>query len=96
MDATFATFVAPLIGGLIANHLVKSRAPDVPEKAAATDPGVKPGRYSEMDLETSESDDEIIQIKPKSLHIFIDHVSLSAFPFQGDGRWHMDFRCWCR
>jgi hypothetical protein len=34
--AMFATFAAPLIGGLIANHLVKSRAPDVPEEAAAT------------------------------------------------------------
>jgi hypothetical protein len=30
------TIAAPLIGGLIANHLVKSRAPDVPEEAAAT------------------------------------------------------------
>jgi hypothetical protein len=31
--------VAPLIGGLIANHLVKSRVPDVPEEAAATSEG---------------------------------------------------------
>ena len=29
--------VAPLIGGLIANHLVKSRAPDLPGEAATTD-----------------------------------------------------------
>ena len=31
--------VAPLIGGLIANHLVKSRAPEIPEEAAATTEG---------------------------------------------------------
>ncbi|HMG47095.1 MAG TPA: hypothetical protein VK614_06515 [Allosphingosinicella sp.] len=30
------SIAAPLIGGLIANHLVKGRAPDVPEEAAAT------------------------------------------------------------
>jgi len=37
---------APLIGGLIANHLVKARAPDMPDEAAATTDPVKGGDRS--------------------------------------------------